>query len=66
MFRYLAVSCAAVVGLLTVATAPAEAGRRTGTWKYWNPYMAQTMPPQHWQKLALPPPRGTRLWPPRL
>ena len=52
MFRYLAVSSAAVVGLLTVATAPAEAGRRTGTWKYWNPYMAQAMPhrPQHWQK----------------
>jgi len=49
MFRYLAVSSAAVVGLLAVATAPAEAGRRTGTWKYWNPYMAQTAP-QHWQK----------------
>jgi len=50
MFRYLAVSSAAVVGLLAVATAPAEAGRRTGTWKYWNPYMAQAMPQQHWQK----------------
>jgi hypothetical protein len=52
MLRYLAVASAAVVGLLTVATAPAEAGRRTGTWKYWNPYMAQTAPP-HWQR-----PRG--------
>jgi hypothetical protein len=56
MFRYLAVSSAAVVGLLAVATAPAEAGRRTGTWKYWNPYMAQTVPPQHWQKPHYRPP----------
>jgi hypothetical protein len=49
MLRYLAVSTVAVAGLLTVATAPAEAGRRTGTWKYWNPYMAQAVPP-HWHK----------------
>jgi hypothetical protein len=49
MFRYLAVSSLAVVGLLTMAAAPAEAGRRTGTWKYWNPYMAQAAP-QHWHK----------------
>src|SRR5829696_5987750 len=49
MLRQLAVSSLAVVGLLTVATAPAEAGRRTGTWKYWNPYMAQAAPP-HWQR----------------
>jgi hypothetical protein len=49
MFRYLALSSAAVVGLLVVATAPAEAGRRTGTWKYWNPYMAQTAP-HRWHK----------------
>ena len=49
MFRYLAVSTVAVAGLLTVATAPAEAGRRTGTWNYYNPYMAQAVP-QHWHK----------------
>jgi hypothetical protein len=41
MLRYLAVSTVAVAGLLTVATAPAEAGSTTGTWKYWNPYMAK-------------------------
>ena len=43
MLRYLAVSVA-VAGLLTVATAPAEAGSTTGTWKHWNPYMAQARP----------------------
>jgi len=43
MLRYLAVSVA-VAGLLTVATAPAEAGSTTGTWKHWNPYMAQAAP----------------------
>jgi hypothetical protein len=50
MLRHLAVSSLAVVGLLTVATAPAEARRRTGTWKYWNPYMAHVAPPPHWHK----------------
>jgi hypothetical protein len=49
MLRYLAVSTVAVAGLLTVATAPAEAGSTTGTWKYWNPYMAQAAPP-YWHK----------------
>jgi hypothetical protein len=49
MLRHLAVSSFAVVGMLTLATAPAEAGRRTGTWKYWNPYMARPAPP-YWHK----------------
>jgi len=37
MFRHFAVSSMAVVGLLTMAVAPADAGAKTGTWKYWNP-----------------------------
>jgi len=41
MFRHFAVSSMAVVGLLTMAVAPAEAGASTGSWKYWNPYVAQ-------------------------
>ena len=49
MLRHIAVSSVAVVGLLTMATAPAEAGRRTGTWKYWNPNMAYAAPP-YWHK----------------
>jgi hypothetical protein len=36
-----AVVCAA----LGLAAVPAEAGRRTGTWKYWNPNMAYAAPP---------------------
>jgi hypothetical protein len=47
MFRHLAVSSLAVLGLLTIAAAPAEAGRKTGTWKYWSPYMAQAVPNWH-------------------
>ena len=49
MLRHLVVASVAAGGLLTMAVAPAEAGRRTGTWKYWNPYMAQPAP-QHWHK----------------
>ena len=49
MLHFFAVSTVAVAGLLAVATAPAEAGSTTGTWKYWNPYMAQAAP-QHWHK----------------
>jgi hypothetical protein len=44
MLRHLAVSSWAVVGLLTIAPAPAEAGQTTGTWKYWNPNMAHAAP----------------------
>src|SRR4051812_39884102 len=47
MLRYLAVSSAAVLCLLTAAAAPAEAGQSTGTWKYWSPEMAQPATP-HW------------------
>jgi len=45
MLRYLAISSAAVLSLLTTATAPAAAGQSTGTWKYWSPQMAQTVVP---------------------
>jgi len=45
MFRHLTVSSMAVVGLLTMAVAPAAAGAKTGTWKYWNPSLAQAAPP---------------------
>src|SRR3954466_14042102 len=44
MLRYLAVSSAAVLCLLTAAAAPAEAGQSTGTWKYWSPQMARPAP----------------------
>src|SRR3954469_20521296 len=44
MFRHLRASMA-VVGLLTMAVAPADAGAKTGTWKYWNPSLAQAAPP---------------------
>jgi hypothetical protein len=49
MRRHLAIPALAVAGLLTMAAAPAEAGRRTGTWKYWNPNMAYAAPP-YWYK----------------
>ena len=55
MFRHLAVSSMAVVGLLTMAVAPADAGAKTGTWKYWNPSLAQAAPP-YWQSMEV----GTR------
>src|SRR4051812_40256336 len=45
MVRYLAVSSAAALGLLLAAAAPAEAGPRTGTWKYWSPQLAQPATP---------------------
>jgi hypothetical protein len=45
MLRHFAVSSFAVAGLLTIATAPADAGQSTVTWKYWNPNMAQAAPP---------------------
>ena len=45
MFRHFAISSIAVVGLLTMAVAPADAGAKTGTWKYWNPSLAQAAPP---------------------
>ena len=45
MFRHFAISSIAVVGLLTMAVAPADAGAKTGTWTYWNPSLAQAAPP---------------------
>ena len=49
MFRHFAVSSMAVVGLLTMAVVPADAGAKTGTWKYWNPSLAQAAPP-YWHE----------------
>ena len=49
MFRHFAVSSMAVVGLLTMAVAPAAAGAKTGTWKYWSPSLAQAAPP-YWHE----------------
>src|SRR3954465_5545587 len=45
MLRYLGVSSAVLLGLLTAATAPAEAGQSTGSWKYWSPHMARPAMP---------------------
>jgi hypothetical protein len=36
MLRDFAVASLAVVGLLTAAVLPAEAGANTGTWRYWT------------------------------
>src|SRR3954449_2076321 len=44
MFRHFAVSSMAMMGLLTMAVEPAAAGATTGTWKYWNPSLAQAAP----------------------
>ena len=41
MLRNFAVASLAVVGLLTAAALPAEAGANTGTWRYWTSYGAR-------------------------
>ena len=45
MLPNFAVACLAVVGLLTAAALPADAGANTGTWRYWTPYTAHPAPP---------------------
>jgi hypothetical protein len=65
MLRRTTLSSLAMVGLLTLAAAPAEAGRRTGSWKFVNPNSAYAMTPfahphQHFRGYA-----GTRYGHPR-
>ena len=65
MFRYLAVSSAAVVGLLAVATAPAEWAEDRHL-EVLEPLHGSGNAPPALAEAALPPPRRTGLWPPRL
>ena len=64
MLRKLAISSLALAGLLAAAAVPAQAGSRTGSWKYWHPNMAVAAPP-YWHKHHHGPFAGRGYGPPR-